>query len=414
VTLGRLQFILARCGAAALVAVLAACGGGGGGGGPTSAAVTTTTNGNPPATLSTPSAPAANVATVVVDQGTDGTAINSPFVSVTLCVPGSSTCQTIDHILLDTGSYGLRLAASALGPSMALPSVAAPDGAPLAECAGFVSGFAWGSVRRADVMVSGETALGVPVQVVGDSSAAFAAVPTACSNTGPAMGVGSGSKGILGVGFLREDCGSACATSVAPAVYFSCPATGCVSTIAPLASQVTNPVALFATDNNGVVIRLPAVAAGGVPRATGELLFGVGTAPNNQLGTAQVFTADAAGNFTTTYKGRALNGFLDSGSNGIFLPDTTIPSCGGGFYCPASTLTLTATVAGANGASRDVSFTVESVRTLSAGTAAANIAGDLGLSRSFDWGLPFFFGRTVFVAIQGASTPFGAGPYWGF
>jgi hypothetical protein len=331
-----------------------------------------------------------------------------------VCVPGSSTCQTIDHVLVDTGSYGLRLAASALNGSMALPAVTNADGAPLAECAGFVSGYAWGSVRRADVMISGETALNVPMQVVDDASGPFAAVPTACSNTGPAMGVGSGSKGILGVGFQRQDCGNACVSSAAPAVYFACPSTGCVSAAVPLASQVTNPVALFATDNNGVAISLPAVTAGGVPSATGQLIFGVGTASNNQLGTAQVYTANASGNFTTTYKGRALNGFLDSGSNGIFLHDTTITPCGNGFYCPSSTLSLTATVAGANGTSKDVTFSVENAGRLPAGTAAASIAGDLGLSRSFDWGLPFFFGRTVFVAMQGASTPFGTGPYWGF
>src|SRR5205085_9306758 len=132
VTIRQLQVFLARCGAAALLAVLAACGGGGGGGGTSNAALgntTTTVSTNPPVTLPTASAPAANVAPLVVDQGTDGSAINSPFVSLTVCVPGSSTCQTIDHVLVDTGSYGLRLAASALAPLMALPSVATSDGA---------------------------------------------------------------------------------------------------------------------------------------------------------------------------------------------------------------------------------------------------------------------------------------------
>ena len=32
----------------------------------------------------------------------------------------------------------------------------------------------------------------------------------------------------------------------------------------------------------------------------------------------------------------------------------------------------------------------------------------------FDWGLPFFYGRTVFTAIEGAATPGGAGPYWAY
>ena len=30
------------------------------------------------------------------------------------------------------------------------------------------------------------------------------------------------------------------------------------------------------------------------------------------------------------------------------------------------------------------------------------------------WGLPFFFGRNVFVAIEGQSTPAGVGPYWAY
>ena len=43
-----------------------------------------------------------------------------------------------------------------------------------------------------------------------------------------------------------------------------------------------------------------------------------------------------------------------------------------------------------------------------------NVGGTLGLPRSFDFGLPFFFGRTVFVAVTGAQTPKGVGPYWAY
>lgn len=36
------------------------------------------------------------------------------------------------------------------------------------------------------------------------------------------------------------------------------------------------------------------------------------------------------------------------------------------------------------------------------------------MSGGFDWGLPFFFARYVYVAIDGKNTPSGQGPYWAF
>lgn len=400
---------MARWACVAALAVLSACGGGGSSSSRVQPTTTSLTPQNAPVGIPATSLQG-NAVPLVVDKGTDGSSVNSPFVTVTVCVPGSSTCQSIDHVLVDTGSYGLRIVASALGAAGSLPAVHAPNGSPLAECAGFVSGFAWGSVRTADVQIGGETALGAPVHVVDDGTP----VPAACSNTGPSMGVGAGAKGVLGIGFLKQDCGTACVTSTAPQVYFSCTAGGCVPTLAPLASQVTNPVALFATDSNGVAITLPDVPLGGTSAATGQLVFGVGTAANNQLGSAQVFTANASGMFTTVYKGNSLSGFIDSGSNGIFMHDLAITSCASGFFCPPATLSLTATVVGVSGASRDVPFTVENLATLPGSPAAAHLAGDVGSTRSFDWGLPFFFGRTVFIARQGASTPSGTGPFWAF
>jgi hypothetical protein len=48
---------------------------------------------------------------------------------------------------------------------------------------------------------------------------------------------------------------------------------------------------------------------------------------------------------------------------------------------------------------------------------AANVGGSpqrLSRSTAFVWGMPFFFGRTVFIAIDGANTQHGPGPYWAY
>jgi len=367
---------------------------------------------------------ASNVAVVVIDSGPAGVngIINVPFVSVTLCRPGTSTCQTIDHLLLDTGSYGLRIIApGVLDPALALPAVTGPAGNPAGECAQFFSGFVWGSVRRADVKIAGETASSLPVQLVSDTDAAFASVPSGCSSTGANLGTVAalGANGILGVGLFNQDCGSACATQVVPGTYYGCSASNCTGSVMPLANQVANPVAAFATDNNGVALAMPAVPPGGATTLTGALIFGIDTQSNNNIGSATVYAADNSGNFTTVYKGRSLpSSFLDSGSNGLFFSDATIPGCSGspGFYCPAATLKLSAVNTSANGASGTVNFTVENLEALDPTVRAASVAGSIGRSSrtTFDWGMPFFFGRTVFAAIDGAGTLHGPGPYWAY
>jgi hypothetical protein len=47
-------------------------------------------------------------------------------------------------------------------------------------------------------------------------------------------------------------------------------------------------------------------------------------------------------------------------------------------------------------------------------TAFSNLAGPSIGPTNFDWGLPFFFGRSVYTAIEGRSTSAGFGPYVAF
>src|ERR1700687_3803766 len=110
-----------------------------------------------------------------------------------------------------------------------------------------------------------------------------------------------GASGILGVGRFAQGCGGGCALPGPsnPGLCYECPTSGCVVTAESLAPQVQNPVTLFATDNNGVIVELPVVSA---PETSvnGSLIFGIGTQSNHGLNRATVYPVDANGNFITT------------------------------------------------------------------------------------------------------------------
>lgn len=355
-----------------------------------------------------------NTQAVVVNSGPAGNYANGLFTSVTICASGTSNCQTINGVLVDTMSFGVRILSSALSSSVssALGQEKDANGNSVAECAVFSDGITWGSVKTADVKIAGERASATPIQIIGDPS--FSSIPSGCTNSGkPEDDLQSlGTNGIFGIGPFVQDGGS----------YYGCPGSSCVLTTITLAQQVQNPVASFATDNNGVVVQLPA-ASSSAATLNGTLIFGIGTQSNNSLGSAQVLTLDPnTGNFSANFKGKSYStAFIDSGSNAYFFLDSTttvLPTCPSpetGFYCPSSPASLFATNIGVNGASNNISFTIDNANTLFSNSADA-VFPTLGgpNSGAFDWGLPFFYGRNVYVAIEGKSTPGGIGPYWAY
>jgi uncharacterized protein DUF3443 len=369
-----------------------------------------------------------NTASVIIDEGPSNQSVNTMFTSVTVCVPGSTTsCQTIDHIQVDTGSYGLRILASVL-TLPALPVEALANGDSLAECTEFVDGFSWGPVVTADLQIAGETAHALPVQVIGDSR--FTNIPAECSSGGgtPENTVMTfGANGILGVGPFELDCGD-CDT-VTQGLYFACTATSCTDTLVPDNLQVPNPVTHFAADNNGVIVVLPSVAAGGAANVMGSLIFGIDTQTDNASGTQTVLTVDDEAELSIMFNSQTFaNSFIDSGSNGIYFSDSSINLCTDpsdptsqivNFYCPASTLTLPITIQGMNGTmTNNLTFNVGNAENMLNNNfdAYPELAGTLpaGNAGSFDFGLPFFFGKRVAVVVQGATTSVGTGPYIAF
>jgi hypothetical protein len=401
------------------VLMLAACGGGGGssdsGSGSNNGGGTTSTTVN-------------NQATVTVGPGLQNE-INIPTTSVTICAPGTTNCQTINNVLIDTGSSGLRIAAGALNGTFltSLGSVTSGNSS-LAECMQFADSYSWGSIKTADIQIAGEKASSVLIQVPGDPS--FTNVPSDCSatsttseNTPQTLGV----NGILGVGNFASDCGSYCAGTQQNTVYYNCPSTGngaCTGTTVPVANQVLNPVTLFATDNNGTILSINAPdATNGSASETGTLTFGVGTQSNNALSGTYYSVDSSTGFFNTTFNGTSQQGFTDSGSSVYFINDSQITQCAAngsfsGFYCPASQVALSATISGMNGNNGTINFNIGNAQSLVNAHQNYYAFSNLGvysqasasLSQELDFGLPFFFGKNVATIIEGKSTSAGAGP----
>jgi hypothetical protein len=434
-----------------LVAALALAGCGGGGGGSSSGGVS-----QPPAAPVPPSPPpspppVANTVAVTLDGGQANPgdppiSSNRAFVSVTLCAPGSTTnCQTIDHVVLDTASVGLRILAPALNPALlaALPAESDHFGNPVGECFQFVNSFMFGSVRTADFSIAGEKVASMPFQAVADAGA-FATVPADCSSSGgdnlttaPSLG----GNGILGVATTTTDCLSFCTVDGGKAgpAYYDCPSVGCGAIIgraanaAPPFEQLPNPVAAFPVDNNGLVLTIPDVPKIGATLVTGMLTFGIATQADNVVTGVKVLPLTTSqnrlgpANLTATYNGKQLTqSFLDTGSPTYFFIDPNIPICTPAgfttFYCPVAPILLSPLLTATNGATASGAFTLFSpfdssdsaVVVPGVGQNSTLVKPPLPLGNSFDFGLPFFFGKTVYVAIEGRRAGSVTGPFLAF
>jgi hypothetical protein len=431
-------------------AFVAGCGG-------SNMAANNTTSPGPGSGSGSGSGSASNVLAVTVNGGPGasqpgGTIYrNAAFASATVCVPGStSKCVTVDGLLVDTGASGLRIFDTALA-SLNLPAVNASNGSPAYDCVTYSDlSYLWGPVVQADVTLGGETATKLPIHIINSASNG---VPSSCSNGGNQNEDTAylfGANGILGVGNEPTDCAFEGANVCDPSYglstppspnYYSCSGGTCTSAFVVKANQVTNPVVLFPKDNNGVILEMPA-ATSPAASLSGSLVFGIGTESNNQLAsTASVITL-ACDAFTTVFDGQTF-GFtdaancvgpysaIDSGSNAIYFPNVAnIPLCAdgtavgdlAGLYCPTTTQSFSATIKGQDGTSKSTTFNVVNAADLKTNSTTATdpvlpgLAGGNSSGSGFVLGMPFFYGKNVYTAIDGQSVPTGAppAPWWAF
>ena len=417
--------------------LMAACGGGGGGSGSSTNSNSNSNSGNNNGSSGDSTntlRSGSNVVAINLDSSVFN-AVNSPFVTVTVCSTTTpSACLNIDHILVDTGSVGLRIFnqpnTTAALSTLNLSAVTDPSNPANAvgECLTFVQGNTWGPMKSATIQIGQKTASNVAIQVISDPS--FFAAPSSCTgNTLMTTPTDFGANGVLGIGLTLQDCGSLCTVAANGAnIYFDCSNAGCNNIAMPLINQIQNPASLFSSDNNGVILSFNGVSSSGAAIGTGTLTFGIDTETNNVSQNQNTILADSNGNFTTTFQGRTYtDSYFDSGSNGLFFnpPSNSIASCSGtppSFYCPPVTDSFTAQITGLTGSSgiAAVSFSVANANSLfnTGNYVFNNLAGDATniplQGYTFDWGMPFFLGRDVYVAFEGQQTSKNTGPYFGF
>lgn len=385
-----------------------------------------------------------------VSLGTDlNNGINRPMVSLKLCVPGSATqCATVSNVILDSGSTGLRILKAALPlpfPAVPVPAQAGhnlPAGSVLAECYPFVTSNAWGTVNAADVYLAGEPALaGAAVHLL---DGAFAGGPPVNANTGVGSSCATNgfdlltltslsANGILGVLPMQYDnkpAGNlipaneywACTTGGGSCTLLEGLVPGMTATVGKGTLQlVANPVFGLPADNNGLVFEFPGIPAAGAVAAQGRLLFGIGTAANNQVpSSAAVLAFDPFARVTVVYN-QAIVGTpssvpLDTGnpvtdfSAGVLgEPLCTTPGLQN-LLCPAAPRTFSVGL----GSTQSLS-TARLTPTLAVGHATALLTNTP--NRLFDnlvanavtpsLGLPFFMGRTVYMGFPSSAHPYG-------
>jgi len=239
-------------------------------------------------------------------------------------------------------------------------------------------------------------------------------------------------NGVLGIGYFLQDCGPDCAGAAFAGAYYVCPTSGCVPTAVAVSQQLQNPIGALSADNNGAAIALASAGANGQASVGGTLYFGIGTESNNGIGSAQFLTVEPGTSTTeppatlvTTFNGTTLPGsVVDSGSNAYYFTDQALTACtnsfDNGFYCSAAS--LSGTMQGVNGATATVNFSIGDADTLfntttvlSAFPTLAGPAPQGGNSIiGFDWGLPFFYGRSVYVLFEDGTAGATSGPAIGF
>lgn len=360
---------------------------------------------------STPPVIASNSVQITAGSGYNGNGVNTPYVTVTVCQPNTTICQTLDHILLDTGSVGLKIDQSQL--QMSLPAIAQDgSGLPISVCNLYGSGYAFATANYADVYIGGEKASNIPVQVIDDSSSQ-SGVPASCSNQGNVVNFSnSGAKGIIGVNPMIN-------INNNTNIDYTCTNGSCteINSGIPVTYLNVNPVGYFVSgNNNGEIISLPSVNASSNSNISGTLTFGINTESNNQVPTnvssVQGDPTDFIGRFVGFSSNTIFSTMFDSGTNHFYFYSTEINQCSD-LYCPNSPTAWNSQIINydLDGSAIALSSIISTQTDYYALMPNWGIVAPSGEGL---YGLPFYFGKNVYLGFVGYTSTMGSGPTWGF
>jgi hypothetical protein len=403
--------------AAAISLSMVACGGGGG---------SSTISPSPTPSSYTPT-PVPTSGSNIRVQITPGSSVcgyaNAPCVTVTICQPGTNNCDTVNNVLLDTGSFGLRIFGSLLPNTNNSLTAVTSSGSNVSECVTYADGTGnWGPIKLANVTLNTTTTTSpVPIQIIDTSTG----IQQKCSS---AVNVSTPTSfqvnGILGVGPLQTDQGFGS--------YYTCNSSSCSSSTVTPSAFVTNPITQFSSgNNNGLTLTFAAIPTTGATGADGYGIFGVGSSSSNSPGSGTNVFQIVGGNSLTvnsSFNSTTYPSFLDTGSTAFYFATSFLPDCGGantGFFCPTSNTAQTATMTGTNGlgtsTSTIINFNIGNANSLlaSGNTAFSNIGAFISGFGGLDWGLPFYLGRTVYMVfagntatVNGVTLPASSKGYW--
>lgn len=397
-------------GVAAIIASLSACNGS------TNSSITP----NPPQVN--------NTVPLIADSGYNGKAFNRMFVTVTICQPGTNICQTIDHIMPDSGSTGLRITKSSIQLS-GLPAITY-QGLPITQCMNYGGGYVYGGVVLADVRIGDESATSIPLQIIDDGDQSL--VPDSCTSMATYLSFpDSGQRGNLGINPMTNPANDY-------TLVYSCESSDSCTELSNPVQQMpqtlnVNVISYFKQDNNGVIFSMPAIANAPAESVVGQMIFGIGTNSNNQVMESTVAVlgnpSSNMANFTTNTGIQITPAIIDSGTEFIYWYDALLPACPEPFsylYCPGKPGSIFEWGSMISNYSGGSSFFVQ------AGIANWNFGGFpdspviplLGSSTTYlsnfsIYGFPFFFGKNIYLGFQGkgnsvSSTALGSSPAWGF